>query len=115
MKWVCLLISTHSEFARFESTCLSLYQSRITEEDTRIIGWMKETRSMHPHLLWIDDMGNLDAFLERSYSYVVAQQAIDAAHLGSLLHVPEYYLLPKGTSVSDSLHNHRMYDSCSSQ
>jgi len=70
---------------------------------------------MHPHLLWIDDMGNLDAFLERSYSYVVAQQAIDAAHLGSLLHVPEYYLLPKGTSVSDSLHNHRMYDSCSSQ
>ena len=83
--------------------------SSLTEEDTRIISWMKETRATHPHLLWIDDMENLDAFLERTYSYEVAQQAIDASHLNSILHVPAYYLLPRETSVLDSLKSHRIY------
>lgn len=84
--------------------------SSLTEEDARIISWMKETRAAHPHLLWIDDMENLDAFLERTYSYEVAQQAINASHLESVLHVPEYFLLPKGTSVLGSLEDHRSCD-----
>ena len=85
--------------------------SSLTEEDTQIVNWMKEARAAHPHLLWIDNMENLDAFLERTYSYEVAQQAIQDSQMDSILHVPEYFLLPKGENVLASMTDHRTIDS----
>ena len=62
----------------------------------------------HPDLLFIDSLDKLEDFLDRFYTYEVGEEAICLTKLQSILSVPEYFLLPKGTSVREAMRLHRM-------
>lgn len=73
------------------------------EENEKIVAWAKSTRKLHPTLLFIDNLEQLDLFLRRSYSYEIATQAIHNGNLESVLSIPKYAFLPKGESLLELL------------
>ena len=73
------------------------------EENEKIVAWTKSTRKLHPKLLFIDSLEQLDLFLRRSYSYEIATQAIHNGNLESVLSIPKYAFLPKGESILELL------------
>ena len=76
------------------------------EESQGIVRWVKETQIHHPTLLFIDSIRNLSSFLKRTYSYEIGEQAIAKSQLSSHFSVPNYYLLPKGQNLRESLQQH---------
>ncbi|KNB41650.1 inositol-tetrakisphosphate 1-kinase 3 [Blastocystis sp. subtype 4] len=82
--------------------------SKSTLEDRRIVEWYESTRSSHPDLLFIDSLDKLEDFLDRFYTYEVGEEAICLTKLQSILSVPEYFLLPKGTSVREAMRLHHI-------
>ena len=77
-----------------------------------MIAWFRETHKLHPNLLFIDNCDKLDIFVRRSYSYEVATQAIQNGHLGDVLSVPKYAVLPKGENIREFLER-ESFPSCS--
>lgn len=81
------------------------------QENEDIVKWLEMTRKEHPDIAFVDSLDNLHDFLKRSYSYEVAERAIQNRSLDSVLSVPQYYVLPKGESVRESLKANRLFGS----
>ena len=82
------------------------------EENEKIVAWAKSTRKLHPKLLFIDSLEQLDLFLRRSYSYEIATQAIHNGNLESVLSIPKYAFLPKGESILELLQRESKSSAC---
>lgn len=76
------------------------------DENEAIVKWVQAALLHDPNLKFIDSLDNLRDFLRRSYSYEVAEKAIACSKLEHILSVPDYFLLPKGTSIKEALTNH---------
>ena len=80
--------------------------SGLSDEDCQIIRWLKETLQEFPTLLLIEDIDDLDQFIQRSYTYQVIENT--AKESGIPLIVPRYFVLPANTRLESALQTHRM-------
>ena len=96
---------------KYPSTC-SDQLAVPGEENEKIVAWTKSTRKLHPKLLFIDSLEQLDLFLRRSYSYEIATQAIHNGNLESVLSIPKYAFLPKGESILELLQRESKSSAC---
>lgn len=82
------------------------------EESKAIVRWVQDTQTQFPSLQFIDSIHNLNSFLQRTYSYEVGDMAIANSNLSNVVSVPDYYLLPKGENLLESLKKHSIPHLC---
>ena len=79
--------------------------SGLSDEDCQIIRWLNETLQEFPTLLLVENIDDLDRFIQRSFTYEVIERA--AKESGIPLIVPQYFVLPANTCLASTLQTHR--------
>ena len=79
--------------------------SGLSDEDCQIIQWLKEAIREFPTILLIEDIKDLDQFIQRSYTYQVIENT--AKESGIPLIVPKYFVLPANECLNSALQMHR--------